>query len=136
MCKKSPAWGFSHSERWPKLVSSTTNIEQAKRLAGERKVSQREGPQRQSLHNFQHTPGSHICPASCPPSPARREVNYMLKLFVSLQNQLASLRNEEGQTMAEYGVVLAVITLVIVATLLLLSGAINTALGKVVTVLK
>lgn len=59
----------------------------------------------------------------------------MLKLFVSLQNRLADLRNEEGQTMAEYGVVLAVITLVIVATLLLLSGAINTALGKVITVL-
>ena len=39
----------------------------------------------------------------------------MLKLFVSLQNRLAGLRNEEGQTMAEYGVVLAVITLVIVA---------------------
>ena len=61
----------------------------------------------------------------------------MLKLFVSLQNGLFALRNnEEGQTMAEYGVVLAVITLVIVATLLLLSGAINTALNKVVTVLK
>ena len=61
----------------------------------------------------------------------------MLKLFVSLQNSLFALRNnEEGQTMAEYGVVLAVITLVIVATLLLLSGAINTALNKVVTVLK
>ena len=60
----------------------------------------------------------------------------MLKLFVSLQNRLADLRNEEGQTMAEYGVVLAVITLVIVATLLLLSGAINTALNKVVTVLR
>jgi Flp pilus assembly pilin Flp len=115
---------------------SNIQIKQAKRLAGERKVSQREGPQRQSLHKFHRTPGSHICPASCPPSPARREVNYMLKLFVSLQNQLASLRNEEGQTMAEYGVVLAVITLVIVATLLLLSGAINTALDKVVTVLK
>jgi len=59
----------------------------------------------------------------------------MLKLFVSLQNRLPELRNEEGQTMAEYGVVLAVITLVIVATLLLLSGAINTALSKVITVL-
>jgi Flp pilus assembly pilin Flp len=75
-------------------------------------------------------------PAIRPLSPARREVNYMLKLFVSLQNRLADLRNEEGQTMAEYGVVLAVITLVIVATLLLLSGAINTALSKVITVLK
>ena len=60
----------------------------------------------------------------------------MLKLFVSLQNRLLDLRKEEGQTMAEYGVVLAVITLVIVATLLLLSGAINTALDKVVSVLK
>ena len=59
----------------------------------------------------------------------------MLKLFVSLQNRLPELRNEEGQTMAEYGVVLAVITLVIVATLLLLSGAINTALSKVITTL-
>jgi Flp pilus assembly pilin Flp len=112
------------------------NIEQAKRLAGERKVSQREGPHRQSLHNFHRTPGTRMCPAIRPPSPARREVNYMLKLFVSLQNSLYSLRNEEGQTMAEYGVVLAVITLVIVATLLLLSGAINTALSKVITALK
>lgn len=61
----------------------------------------------------------------------------MLKLFVSLQNSLYSLRNdEEGQTMAEYGVVLAVITVLIVATLLLLSGAINTALSKVITALK
>lgn len=59
----------------------------------------------------------------------------MLKLFVSLQNKLADLRNEEGQTMAEYGVVLAVITLVVVATLLLLSGAINSALKEVIAVL-
>jgi Flp pilus assembly pilin Flp len=63
-------------------------------------------------------------------------VNYMLKLFISLQSRLLELRNEEGQTMAEYGVVLAVITLVIVATLLLLSGAINDALSKVITALK
>jgi Flp pilus assembly pilin Flp len=57
----------------------------------------------------------------------------MLKLFVSLQNRLPDLRDEEGQTMAEYGVVLAVITLVIVATLLLLSGAINGALSQVIS---
>ena len=59
----------------------------------------------------------------------------MLKLFVSLQNRVADLRNEEGQTMAEYGVVLAVITLVIVGTLLALSGAINDALDRVVGIL-
>ena len=44
----------------------------------------------------------------------------------------ARLRREEGQTMAEYGVVLAVITVGIVATLVLLSGGINTALSKVI----
>jgi Flp pilus assembly pilin Flp len=60
----------------------------------------------------------------------------MLKLFVALQNRLPALRKEDGQTMAEYGVVLAVITLVIVATLLLLSGAINNALSRVITALK
>jgi Flp pilus assembly pilin Flp len=70
------------------------------------------------------------------PSEEKREVNYMLKLFISLQSRLLELRKEEGQTMAEYGVVLAVITLVIVATLLLLSGAIGDALSKVITALK
>jgi Flp pilus assembly pilin Flp len=38
---------------------------------------------------------------------------------------------EEGQTMAEYGVVLAVITALIVAALLALSGAIASALDTV-----
>ena len=44
----------------------------------------------------------------------------------------ANWSKEEGQTMAEYGVVLAVITVGIVATLVLLSGGINTALSKVI----
>ncbi|MGH3022676.1 MAG: Flp family type IVb pilin [Gaiellaceae bacterium] len=53
----------------------------------------------------------------------------MFKSLVSLS------RREDGQTMAEYGVVLAVVTLAIVATLGLLSGAINTALNSVIAVL-
>lgn len=44
-------------------------------------------------------------------------------------------RDERGQTMAEYGVVLAVITVTIVGTLALLSSAINAALQNVVDVL-
>ena len=44
-------------------------------------------------------------------------------------------QKEEGQTMAEYGVVLAVITLGIVVTLGLLSGGINSALKSVITYL-
>lgn len=60
----------------------------------------------------------------------------MLKFFVAMQNRLSELREDEsGQTMAEYGVVLAVITLVIVGTLLALSGAINGALNSVVGIL-
>ena len=42
-------------------------------------------------------------------------------------------KKEEGQTMAEYGVVLAVITLGIVGTLTLLSGGINGALNSVIS---
>ena len=45
------------------------------------------------------------------------------------------IRREDGQTMAEYGVVLAVITLGIVVALGLLSGAISTALNAVTAVL-
>ncbi len=59
----------------------------------------------------------------------------MLKYFVSLQNRLADLRNEEGQTMAEYGVVLAVITVFIITALTLLAGGIDEALRKVAAVL-
>ena len=47
----------------------------------------------------------------------------------------AYLGKEDGQTMAEYGVVLAVITLLIVGTLTALSGGINNALNAVVGVL-
>jgi Flp pilus assembly pilin Flp len=55
----------------------------------------------------------------------------MLKLFVAIQNKLAEARNEEGQTMAEYGVVLAVITIGVVVALGLLSGAIGAALDDI-----
>ena len=65
----------------------------------------------------------------------------MLKFFVATQCRAMDLlddlhTSEEGQTMAEYGVVLAVITLVIVGTLLALSGSINDALGRVSGALK
>src|SRR5947208_3361519 len=65
--------------------------------------------------------------ADRPLRPAQREeVNHMTKLYL-----WALARQEEGQTMAEYGVVLAVITLLIVGTLTALSGAINGTLSSV-----
>ena len=59
----------------------------------------------------------------------------MLKASVSLQNRLAMLRDEHGQTMAEYGVVLAVIALIVVVALTALSGAIGATLGRVTALL-
>ncbi|HYT51048.1 MAG TPA: hypothetical protein VEL10_02450 [Gaiellaceae bacterium] len=64
----------------------------------------------------------------------------MLKLFAFAQSwamdAAESLRKrEEGQTMAEYGVVLAVITLVVVVAITALSGAISTAIDAVTGIL-
>jgi Flp pilus assembly pilin Flp len=53
----------------------------------------------------------------------------MFKSLVTLS------KREDGQTMAEYGVVLAVITLTIVVALAALSGAISAALDAVTAVL-
>ena len=61
----------------------------------------------------------------------------MLKPFVYLQTLAAELRTrEEGQTMAEYGVVLAVITLGIILTLGFLSDEIVGVIERVMDKLK
>jgi len=66
------------------------------------------------------------------PRTVRREVNQVPQLF----HFFAALRNrEEGQTMAEYGVVLAVITLLVVGAFTLLSGGIKGAIDSVTAIL-
>ena len=53
-----------------------------------------------------------------------------------LSQLLTNLRTrEEGQTMAEYAVILAVITVGIIAAVTALSGGIQTAMNNVVDVL-
>lgn len=60
----------------------------------------------------------------------------MLKLSALIQVAAASLRQrDEGQTMAEYGVVLAVITLAVIAAITLLAGNVSNALNAVANVL-
>jgi pilus assembly protein Flp/PilA len=60
----------------------------------------------------------------------------MLKLFTFLDALTGTLRTrEEGQTMAEYGVVLAVITLAVIAAITLLAGNVSNALNAVAGVL-
>jgi Flp pilus assembly pilin Flp len=66
----------------------------------------------------------------------RREVNQMLKLFTFVQVAAESLRRrEEGQTMAEYGVVLAVITLAVIGAITLLSDNVRNAIESVANIL-
>ena len=52
-----------------------------------------------------------------------------------LQFARVNWRKQEGQTMAEYGVILAVITVGIVAALTALSGGVKKAIDSVVTTL-
>lgn len=60
----------------------------------------------------------------------------MLKLFTVVELASRSLRErEDGQTMAEYGVVLAVITLAVIAAITLLAGNVSNALNAVASVL-
>jgi Flp pilus assembly pilin Flp len=54
-------------------------------------------------------------------------------LSLLINRLLARFENEQGQTMAEYGVILAVITVGIVAALTALSGGIQSAISGVVS---
>lgn len=62
---------------------------------------------------------------------SEREVNYSMSFSDIVTYCRARFGVEDGQTMAEYGVVLAVITALIVVALLALSGAIANALNTV-----
>jgi Flp pilus assembly pilin Flp len=59
----------------------------------------------------------------------------MLKLFTFAPLAHALRNDEEGQTMAEYGVVLAVITLLVVGSITLLSGSIQGAIDAVTAIM-
>jgi Flp pilus assembly pilin Flp len=64
----------------------------------------------------------------------------VLKLFAFVHAAAAeatdSIRSDEkGQTMAEYGVVLAVIVLAVIAAITLLSGRVSSAISAVANVL-
>ncbi len=53
-----------------------------------------------------------------------------------MSKELIQTRAESGQTMAEYTVVLGVITIAIVATLSLLSGAMNDAFVRTLEIVQ
>lgn len=53
-----------------------------------------------------------------------------------LARLVTTLDREDGQTMAEYGVILAVITVAIITVLALLSNTIGEVLSKVISTIK
>ena len=57
-----------------------------------------------------------------------------MKKVVTMSMERIQTKAEGGQTMAEYAVVLGVITIAIVATFALLSGAINESFEKAIEV--
>jgi Flp pilus assembly pilin Flp len=63
-------------------------------------------------------------------------VSSLLKLFVFAQAYAAELHaREEGQTMAEYGVVLAVVTIAVIGAITLLSSNVRNAITSVANIL-
>jgi len=56
-----------------------------------------------------------------------------MNLYSQLQNQLTT--REEGQALAEYGLLLGLIAVVVIAAVTLLGGQIDTILGAVTTAL-
>ena len=55
-----------------------------------------------------------------------------LSLYTALQTRLADLRNEDGATAVEYGLIVALIAAIIVATVATLGTDINNAFQKIV----
>jgi Flp pilus assembly pilin Flp len=55
--------------------------------------------------------------------------------FSDIRDLLRALKREEGQTMAEYGVTMAVITVALLAVFTALSGGIQGAINRVIAFL-
>jgi len=61
----------------------------------------------------------------------------VLKLAAYVQTLLGRFdRDEEGQTMAEYAVILSVITVAVLAALLLLSGNVGNVINRIADAIK
>jgi len=60
----------------------------------------------------------------------------VLQLYTFGQTQIARLRREEGQTMAEYAAVLGVVTLLVIGAITLLGTNITTALSRIAGYIK
>jgi Flp pilus assembly pilin Flp len=67
---------------------------------------------------------------------AQQEVTSLATLNTAIVRLRLGLSRENAQTMAEYAVILAVVTVIVIAAIMTLSGEIGNALDKVTDVLK
>ena len=63
------------------------------------------------------------------------EVNSVLTIHTFAQKLFARVKRDEGQTMAEYAVVLAVVTLLVIGAITLLSTNIGNEITKIAGIL-
>lgn len=75
---------------------------------------------------------AHVDAESIRGHPAPQPSREVSRLIEYLNETVAALEDEAGQTMAEYAVVLGVITIAVVVTLGLLSTAIKATLSNVI----
>jgi pilus assembly protein Flp/PilA len=55
----------------------------------------------------------------------------MMQKYLELTNWLVSLKREEGQTLAEYALLLALIAILIIAALVAFRGALEGVFGRI-----
>jgi pilus assembly protein Flp/PilA len=55
----------------------------------------------------------------------------MLKLWVLLQTHLSDMKREEGQTLVEYGLIIALIAVALIVVLGLVTGSLKTIFSDV-----
>jgi Flp pilus assembly pilin Flp len=67
---------------------------------------------------------------------APQEVTSLTPINTAIVRLRLAFSRQDGQTMAEYAVILAVITVIVIAAIMTLSGEIGNALDKVTDVLK
>jgi len=63
-------------------------------------------------------------------------LNLWSRLNAFVARAAVAAKREEGQTMVEYGLIVALIALVVVATIFLVGGQLNTVFNNVLTQLK
>jgi len=59
----------------------------------------------------------------------------MTKLYTQMLNRLSQVRSKKGQTLVEYGLILALVAIVVIAVLTLMGNQLNTLFGKITSTL-